>query len=283
MKIDAVITWVDGDDSNHEAKRMEYYNRNIHESKGIIPKVIHYCWFGHTPLPQAAQECIKSWRKYMPDYEIKEWNESNFDVYMTTYTEEAYLLKKYAFVSDYARFWILYHYGGIYFDVDVELLKPIDDIIAQGAFMGLENMKGSKHGDIVAVNAGLGLAVNSGHTLYKKVLDCYEHKHFTSWNEPTTVIWIVTQLLLQEYEIDKDKVSLCGNIYIYPADYFDPMSYYTKQIHLTSNTRSIHHYAATWMSGKRNSFLRKMKRRMKNLVVRIFVATARLIRRRHHG
>ena len=104
----------------------------------MIPKIIHYCWFGRNPLPELAQKCIASWKKYLPDYEIKEWNEDNFDVNIIPYTAEAYAAKKYAFVSDYARFWILYKYGGIYFDTDVEVIRPIDDIIAKGNFMGCE-------------------------------------------------------------------------------------------------------------------------------------------------
>lgn len=104
----------------------------------MIPKVIHYCWFGGNPLPDSAKKCISSWRKYLPDYEIKEWNERNFDVKSIPYTREAYRLKKFAFVSDYARMWILYHYGGIYFDTDVEVIKPFNDIIQRGNFMGFE-------------------------------------------------------------------------------------------------------------------------------------------------
>lgn len=104
----------------------------------MIPKIIHYCWFGRGPLPELAQKCIASWKKYLPDYEIKEWNEDNFDVNIIPYTAEAYQAKKYAFVSDYARFWILYQYGGIYFDTDVEVIRPMDDIISKGNFMGFE-------------------------------------------------------------------------------------------------------------------------------------------------
>ena len=97
----------------------------------MIPKIIHYCWFGRNPLPQSAIKCINSWKKFFPDYEIKEWNEDNFDVNIISYTAEAYEAKKYAFVSDYARFWILYHHGGIYFDTDVKLLRPVDDLAAR--------------------------------------------------------------------------------------------------------------------------------------------------------
>lgn len=110
----------------------------------MIPKIIHYCWFGRNPLPELAQKCIASWKKYLPDYEIKEWNEDNFDVNIIPYTAEAYAQKKYAFVSDYARFWILHKYGGIYFDTDVEVIRPIDDIIARGNFMGFETDPGDR-------------------------------------------------------------------------------------------------------------------------------------------
>lgn len=105
----------------------------------MIPKIIHYCWFGGNPLPDSAMKCIASWKKFLPDYEIKEWNESNFDVNMIPYVKEAYQVKKYAFVSDFARFYILYKYGGLYFDTDVEIVKPLDSIISKGAFMGCEH------------------------------------------------------------------------------------------------------------------------------------------------
>ena len=101
-----------------------------------IPKVIHYCWFGGNPLPELAIKCIASWKNHLPDYEIKEWNESNFDVYRIVYTTEAYRLKKYAFVSDYARFWILYNYGGIYFDTDVEVIQSMDNFFVN-CFLGM--------------------------------------------------------------------------------------------------------------------------------------------------
>ena len=95
----------------------------------MISKVIHYCWFGGKPLPKLAEKCIESWKRYLPDYEIKRWDETNFDVSIIPYTQEAYQKGKYAFVSDYARFWIIYHYGGIYFDTDVEVIASLDKII----------------------------------------------------------------------------------------------------------------------------------------------------------
>ena len=149
----------------------------------MIPKIIHYCWFGGNPLPKSAIECIESWKKFFPDYEIKEWNESNYDVHKIPYIHEAYEAKKYAFVSDYARFDILYQEGGLYFDTDVKVLQSFDEIIARGPFMGREagaylcNICNTE-GDGLAVNPGIGLGVNAGHKLYKELLDAYKEFSF---------------------------------------------------------------------------------------------------------
>ena len=104
----------------------------------MIPKIIHYCWFGGNPLPKSAIECIESWKQFFPDYEIKEWNETNFDIHLNRYTEEAYQQKKWAFVSDVARLWALVHEGGIYMDTDVEVVRPLDDLLKNKAFIGFE-------------------------------------------------------------------------------------------------------------------------------------------------
>lgn len=130
-------------------------------------------------MPEIATKCIQSWKKYLPDYEIKLWNEDNFDVNITPYTSEAYKAGKYAFVSDYARFWILYNYGGLYFDTDVELINPIDDIVEQGSFMGCELAPvGSNLYPFIA--PGLGLGASPNHSLYKIILDNYSRMHLYS-------------------------------------------------------------------------------------------------------
>ena len=118
-----------------------------------IPKVIHYCWFGGKPLPRSAEKCIASWKKFLPEYEIVRWDESNFNVNAIPYTREAYAAGKYAFVSDYARFWILYHNGGVYFDTDVEVINNLDDILSRGNFMGVEQ----QNDEIITVAPGLGI------------------------------------------------------------------------------------------------------------------------------
>lgn len=218
-------------------------------------KIIHYCWFGRTPLPPLALKCIESWKKYLPEYEIKEWNEDNFDVNIIPYTKEAYEAKKYAFVSDYARFWILYKYGGLYFDTDVEVIKPLDDIIAKGPFMGCEKeIKDVKGATTKAVAPGLGLGVNPGVGLYKEMLDLYTSLHFVDGKgnlNLKTVVDYTTELLCKHGLENKPGIQYVAGIYIYPVDYFCPISVDDGKLRVTSNTRTIHHYAQSWQSPAR--------------------------------
>ena len=215
----------------------------------MIPKTIHYCWFGRNPLPPLAIKCIESWKKYLPDYEIKKWNEDNFDVNIIPYTKEAYAAKKYAFVSDYARFLILYKYGGLYFDTDVEIIKPMDDIIARGPFMGCENEVKNNGATTLAVAPGLGLGVNPGLGLYKEMLDLYDILHFvmpdTSFNLKT-VVQYTTEVLCKHGLQNINAVQECAGVWIYPKEYFCPIDYVSKKTVITSNTRSIHHFAESW-------------------------------------
>ena len=243
----------------------------------MIPKVIHYCWFGGNPLPKSAQKCIASWRKYLPDYEIKEWNESNFDVNIIPYTAEAYKAKKYAFVSDYARFWILYKYGGLYFDTDVEVIKNMDDIIAKGPFMGCENeakagttpsQLGVAPGLGLGVNPGLGLGVNPGLELYGEILDIYKYKHYILPDgsfSTDTVVTITTDLLCKYGLKNTAEEQKIAGILIYPKEYFCPKDWKTGKISFGLNTYTIHHYDATWLSCSV-----KFKLQVKKLIKKIF-------------
>lgn len=212
-----------------------------------IPKIIHYCWFGRNPLPESAIKCINSWRKFFPDYEIKEWNEDNFDVNIISYTEEAYSAKKYAFVSDYARFWILYKYGGLYFDTDVEVIKSFDDIIERGGFMGIE--VDGKDGDYPQVAPGLGLGIESKHPIYKAIIDYYQDLHYLDENGYPNNITVVkhnTKVLKDNGLQQTNKLQEVGGIWIYPKDYFNPLDDLTGKLLITENTRSIHWYMRSW-------------------------------------
>lgn len=199
----------------------------------MIPKVVHYCWFGGNQLPDDAKKCIESWRKFFPEYEIKEWNERNFDVNCCDYVKEAYAAQKWAFVSDYARFWILYHEGGLYFDTDVEVIKDMSDIIAKGAFMGCETDN--------KCAPGLGL--------YKEILDYYEKIHFfIEGNTTETVVTHTSKILKSHGWVGNGEIEQIEGVTIYPPEYFCPMDYKTGKLDITPNTRSIHWYTASWQS-----------------------------------
>lgn len=224
----------------------------------MIPKTIHYCWFGRNPLPPLAIRCIESWKRYLPDYEIKEWNEDNFDVNIIPYTKEAYEAKKYAFVSDYARFWILYKYGGLYFDTDVEVIKSMDDIIARGPFMGCENEAVDDGTEVLAVAPGLGLGVNPGLGLYKEMLDLYAMLHFIMPDgSPNlkTVVQYTTEILCKYGLKNVNAIQHCAGIWVYPKEYFCPKDGAGgKMTNLTMNTCSIHHYTASWYTNKKKLY-----------------------------
>ena len=234
----------------------------------MIPKVIHYCWFGRNPLPKLAKKCIASWKKFFPDYEIKEWNEDNFDVNIIPYTREAYAAKKYAFVSDYARFWILYHYGGVYFDTDVEVIKPMDDIIEKGSFMGLE-ISGREETGIIAVNPGLGMASEKDHSVYRVFLDEYEGMSFYDENNKInqySMIPMVSRFFIDSgLEGFNDRIESISGINIFPTDYFNPYDSKMGDLSITGNTRTIHWYSASWLSWKDRTLL-NIKRRVRSFL-----------------
>ena len=212
----------------------------------MIPKVIHYCWFGGRPLPKEAERCINSWKKFMPNYKIIKWDESNFDIDSIPYTREAYAAKKYAFVSDYARFWILYHHGGVYFDTDVEVLKPIEDIVEAGNFLGVEQQD-STH---ITVAPGLGLGAEKNNSLFKDLMGIYQNSHFLC-EEGTVkvqnIVEITTEYLIKKGLENINGIQQCCGFTIYPKDYFCPIDYDTRELKITENTRTIHHYAESWV------------------------------------
>lgn len=238
----------------------------------MIPKVIHYCWFGRNPLPKSAQRCIASWRKYLPDYEIKEWNEDNFDVNMLPYTREAYAAKKYAYVSDFARMWILLKEGGLYFDTDVEVIRPMDDILKKGAFMGCEI--DGEDGKLPVVAAGLGLAIEPRHPVCQAVVNIYQTLNF--YTAPGVIntyaiVQIVSDVLTRHGLKPAPGIQTIAGITIYPADYFNPLKILPegKKLILTTHTHTIHHFTASWMSPQKRlmmnlkySFMKLLGERM---------------------
>lgn len=220
----------------------------------MIPKIIHYCWFGHGELPDTAKQCIASWKKFCPEFEIKEWNEENFDINAHAYTKDAYSAKKYAFVSDYARYFILEKNGGIYMDVDVELVKPIDTFIDHELFLGRQ--------DDGQVNPGLIMGSNANHWFLKKVLEFYDtHKFDTNVN----VVSITTSLLESEGMSSRDNNEVIKGINIYNSNYFCPISYLTGILELRKESVSIHHFDGSWLTDEE-----KLRHTVLNKYINIF-------------
>lgn len=200
-------------------------------------------------MPKSAIKCINSWKKFFPNYEIKEWNEENFDVNMMEFTRQAYETKKYAFVSDVARFWILYKEGGVYFDTDVEVIKSMDDIVTRGAFMGIEdyNFLGTS---CPQINPGLGLGVEKENAFVKAMLEHYMNSSFMDKSTGKlmggTIVWHTTKMLLAEQMSKRQGIQEVAGFTLYPPDYFNPLDDATGRLRKTKNTRSIHWYSKTW-------------------------------------
>lgn len=247
----------------------------------MIPKVIHYCWFGHGQLPSLTKRCIASWQKYLPDYDIKQWNEDNFDVNIIPYTSEAYREKKYAFVSDYARLWILYHYGGLYLDTDVELIKPMDHLLASGAFMCAETSV--NRGKRLYVASGLGMASYPFHPFIKKSLDFYESIHFyeDDGTEPKTTVELLTSLLDEQGLKQTDQIQHVAGLTIYPWDYMCPIDTEGRVKRITENTVSIHHYMASWNT-RRKRFKKRVARILGSRITVAIIKLKRILKNQYN-
>lgn len=217
----------------------------------MIPKIIHYCWFGGNPMPKEYQRYIESWKRFLPNYKIMEWNEQNYNVNCIPFSEEAYNVKKFAYVSDYARLKVLYEYGGIYFDTDVEIIRPMDDLMTKGAWMGIEKHSNTPDTDDM-VALGLGFAIEPHHPIIKEVMSFYEKTHYIFPDghiEQIPIVPITTNILKKHGMPSRIDVPVkVEGITIYPWDYFCPQEFLSTKVESTSNTYTIHHYSATWMS-----------------------------------
>ena len=203
----------------------------------MIPRIIHYCWFGNKPLAWDAKKCIKSWEKYCPDYEIRQWDEENFDVSCHPYIEKAYEAKYWAFVSDYARLKIVHENGGIYLDTDVEILRNLDDLTINSFYIGC-----AQDGYI---SSGLGFGAEKGSHIVKNILSQYDYLNFDQKNLITCPV-METRYFKKLGWQEKDSIQNIAGAVIYPPEYFDPISVGNKEILISDKSFSIHHYASSW-------------------------------------
>lgn len=208
----------------------------------MIPKVVHYCWFGTKELPEDAKKCIASWKKYLPDYTFKEWNQSNFDLDLYPYAREAFDNRKFAFVTDVVRLYALFHEGGIYMDTDVEVLKSYDPFLYHTAFSGFETDDSFPTGT---------MAAEKGSLWAKELLEQYEGKHFIKEDgtmDLTANTHTITQYMLTKgLKLNNKFQEFPGLISAYPAEYFCPKDHTTGLIHLSDKTVCIHHFAGSWL------------------------------------
>lgn len=207
----------------------------------MIPKIIHYCWFGGESLPELTQKCILSWKKFCPDYQIMRWDESNFDYSKRQYTLEAYQAQKWAFVTDVARLEAVYHYGGFYFDTDVELIRPLEALRNDTCFMGLE-----QNG---CVATGLGFGAERENDVIAANLALYDALRFRINDETynlTPCVQYTTRCLEKYGPIRKDVIQTLGSVTVYPATYFCPKLRSDGKADVQPQTISIHWYNASW-------------------------------------
>lgn len=211
----------------------------------MIPKVIHYCWFGRGPKPKGVEKCISSWKKFCPEYLIKEWNEDNFDVHCNRYCEEAYKARKWAFVSDVARLHALVHEGGIYMDTDVEVVRNFDDLLFDKAFLGFEGTRW------IATST---MGTEPGNPILSTFLGLYTARTFVRHDETldkTTNVGALTALLLEAQGLQLDgKRQTLEYFEVYPTDYFTPYDYISGRLRKTADTHTIHWFDQSWIERK---------------------------------
>ena len=223
----------------------------------MIPKTIHYIWLGGKELPPIAKKCIASWQKYCPDYEIKRWDESNLDLDKYQFVKDALDAKKYAFASDVLRTDILYNHGGIYFDIDVELLKPIDKFLIHDCFMGFETSN--------LLNPGLILGCCKGNKDLENILNIYKELKFDVNNLINLTVCEVFTKYYEQFGLKrKNSTQQINNTMFYSSEYFSPKSLTDGKIRKTENTHTIHHYCASWVKTST-----KLKSKIKQFIKRI--------------
>lgn len=213
----------------------------------MIPKKIHFCWFGGSPLPKDVNQCIRSWEKYCPDYEIIRWDESNVDLDSHPFLKSAYKAKAWAFVSDYVRLKIIYEHGGIYLDTDVEVIRNLDELLKNSCFVGVQQTKGW-------IATGLGFGAEAGNSMVKAMLDEYDELIYVEENKGKYMCPLLnTDAFVKYGYVFTDEIIFVEGAAVYPPRYFDPYTSGSGMDLMCEDTYSIHHYSATWTSGKQRA------------------------------
>lgn len=226
----------------------------------MIPKTIHYCWFGSNPLPPLAIKCINSWKKKCPDYKIIEWNESNYDISTTPlYVRQAYEAKKWAFVTDYVRLDVVYQNGGVYLDTDVQIIKKLDRFLKDIAFFGFQDEAG--------VATGLGFGAVKGSLILKDLMKDYEEAEFIlkdgTFDDTPCPSRNLSVFLKYGLKQNGSEQILDGGTHIYPMEFFCPMDFKTGIVKKTRNTATIHWFSASWHDEEERKRIENRRRNIK--------------------
>lgn len=207
-----------------------------------IPRIIHFCWFGGADKPKKVEKCLASWKKHLSGYTFMEWNEANFDVNASRYAKEALQARKFAFVSDYARLHALYHHGGIYMDTDVEVLRPLDGLLAHSAFSGFEDERFLQSGTMGAAPR---------HPWIKELLEDYEGRPFVkedgSFDMRTNTAVISEKCRKDGLRLNGQLQTLPSGVVFYPRTYFSPFDPVNGGHFLSDESYTIHHFSQSWL------------------------------------
>lgn len=246
-------SFVRGETNETDERNRKYpENLKIYDAP-VIPKVIHYCWFGGKDIPEQNRKWMASWKKYCPGYKIVEWNESNYDITKNAYMHEAYKAGKWGFVSDYAELDVIYQHGGIYLDTDVEMIRNLDELLCQDAFMGVE---GSKN-----INLGLGFGAVPGFQMIKELMDEYRQRSFHSADgilDLTAAPILQIPFFRRLGYVNNGEYQRIGNLSIYPEKVLSGKCSYTGAINPTKDTFLIHHYDGSWTSDERKIRIKRL-------------------------
>lgn len=223
----------------------------------MIPKCIHYCWFGPAPLPQATQRYIASWHEHLPDFQFKLWNEDNFDVQAVAYSRDAYAAGKYAFVADVCRIQALLHEGGIYLDTDVQLLGSFDAFLPLNCFTGFEQGLNPYSRELTCSPQAGVMGCEAGSALMRDVWQQYRQLNFNP-ARPVTINQIFRQIYQQRgIRFNNQYQHIADYVHVYPSDYFMAKNAYTHALNITEHTVCIHHYDGSWLQDSKQADIGK--------------------------
>lgn len=260
-KFDSVLNFLDGIQALADVDCYIVPMMQMIEQRPKIPKTIHYCWFGEKELPDFLKECMESWNRHCPDYEVVRWDEHNFDINKYEYTRQAAEHNKWGFVTDVARLDILYQYGGIYMDTDVKLLKPLDNLLYQKGFVGVE-----RWGNI---NSGGGIGAVPHHKMIQEMLDYRLKFPFVmsdgSFNTETNGLYETTPFVRHGMKID-NTLQIINDMTVYPASVFHPYDYMSCEEKVEDNTVSVHYFYGGWMEESDRGNREKTQKKYRDMI-----------------